>query len=465
MKFNPSRKDLLRFVVVTVIYILWVIWLNNYWFLLGLPIIFDIYISKKVNWTPWKKREGKNSAFIEWFDALIFAVVAVTIINIFLFQNYRIPTGSMEKTLLVGDHLFVSKMAYGPKIPNTPLTLPFTQNVLPLSGGKRESYLKWIQWEHKRLAGFREVKRDDIVVFNFPEGDTVIVGMSNKSYYGVVKEEAAHFKSIDRKNGNPIKTDKFYENKARKFITETQDIVVRPVDRKDNYIKRCVAVAGDTLEIVNGQLVINGSLYPEIEHKQYIYLVKTNGTRINSRILEELDIYPDDRTYNGRGSYLMPLTDNMKDELEKLPNVISIEPQYMPDGHYHSQVFPRDPRYPWNRDNFGPLYMPEQGRTISLTMDNLPLYERIIDHYEDNDLEIKDSIIYINGQAADKYTFQMDYYWMMGDNRHQSLDSRFWGFVPADHIVGRPVFVWLSLDKYKNFLGKIRFKRFFNIPR
>jgi len=465
MKFKPSRRDLIRYILVTILYILWVIWVGSYWLLIGLPIIFDIYISKKVNWTPWKKREGKNSAFVEWFDALIFAVVAVTLINIFLFQNYRIPTGSMEKSLLVGDHLFVSKVAYGPKIPNTPLTMPFTQNIMPLTGGQRESYLKWVQWPYKRLAGFRDVKRGDVVVFNFPEGDTVVVGMTNKSYYGILQEEAEHFKMLDESRGNTVRSNDYYLNKAREFVHQTQKVIVRPVDRKDNYIKRCVGVAGDTLEIVDGKLIINGQPEEPIEKMQYIYRVNTNGTRINSRILDKLDIYPDNRSYNGRGTYFMPLTTEMKTELEKLPNVLSVEPQFMPDDQYHSQVFPRDPRFAWNQDNFGPIYIPKAGDKVRLSLYNLPLYERIIDQYENNDLEVKDSTILINGEPADEYEFQMDYYWMMGDNRHSSLDSRFWGYVPFDHVVGRPVFIWLSVDKYENLLGKIRFRRFFKVIR
>lgn len=459
---SPEHRDKVRFGIAITAYILWVIWLGNYWFLLGAPVIFDIYISKKVNWTPWKKREGENSTFVEWLDALIFAVVAVTLINIFLFQNYRIPTGSMEKSLLVGDHLFVSKVAYGPKTPNTPLFVPFTQNVMPLSNGQRESYLKWIQWEGKRLKGLRDVERYDVVVFNFPEGDTVIVGRSNQSYYGILHEQAQNFRQLDLLRGDSSKTMEQYNAQARKFLHDTYDIVVRPLDRRDNYIKRCVAIHGDTLQIINGRLHINSQPAPDFKYKQYSYLVKTNGTPINSKKLDKLGIYPSDRRYDGRSLYEMPLTKEMVKQIETFPNVVSLTKLIeKPGKSVFKDVFPRNDKYAWNQDNFGPLYVPEKGATININTNNLPLYKRVINYYEGNTLEVKDDIIYINGEQTDTYTFQQNYYWMMGDNRQRSLDSRFWGFVPQDHIVGSPKFIWLSLDKSKSFPANIRFKRFF----
>ena len=229
--FDLYRKNRSRinFAVAALAYLLWTIWLGNYWFLLGLPIIFDIYISKKVHWAFWKKREGKNSTLIEWLDALIFAVVAVTFINIFFFQNYKIPTGSMEKTMLVGDHLFVSKLSYGPKLPNTPLTFPFTHHTMPLSQTKK-SYVEWIKLPHKRLAGFREIKNNDIVVFNFPEGDTVILQMQSQSYYAVVRMYAQEFLMQDQaKEDMPMRSNSFYMDKARKLIHDSYDVVDRPV--------------------------------------------------------------------------------------------------------------------------------------------------------------------------------------------------------------------------------------------
>lgn len=272
-----------KFGIALLLYLLWVLWIWNAWLLLGIPVIFDIYITKKVNWTPWKKREGPNSTVIEWIDALIFAVIAVTFINIFFFQNYKIPTGSMEKTLLIGDHLYVSKLKFGPKIPNTPLAFPFTQNTMPLTTHTK-SYLEWIQWPYKRLAGFHDIKNDNIVVFNFPEGDTVITESPEKSYYAHVQEYANMLKYNENKE---LKSDEYYYATARQALWNQYHIVARPVDRRDNYIKRCVAIPGDTLEIINGQIYINGKPQKDVGKIQFAYRVETDGSRLNPVMMEK----------------------------------------------------------------------------------------------------------------------------------------------------------------------------------
>ena len=452
------KNKYFRFGLVSVIYILWVIWLRNYWFFLGLVIIFDMYITRKVNWTFWKKRNQKNSTWIEWLDALIFAVIAVTIINIFLFQNYKIPTPSMEKSLLVGDHLYVSKVAYGPRMPNTPLSFPFTQNTMPII--KTKSYLEWIKRPYKRLAGLGDVKRDDVVVFNFPAGDTVVLSMSERSYESIVRDYAMQLLENDRAMNKPMRTWKEYMATGRKMVWNDYEIVIRPVDRRDNYIKRCVAAPGDTLKLVHGQIYINGkpsANYKDIQHR---YRVITDGTPINPKRFEKLGIARDDREQIG-SDYILPLTEENVKEIRGFTNILSLEKLESPVGEYNFQIFPQDPDYKWTLDNFGPLWMPAKGATIQLTLDNLPLYSRIIDPYENNDLEVKDSIIYINGEKADSYTFKMNYYFMIGDNRHVSSDCRYWGFVPEDHILGKPKFIWLSLDKDKKFLAKIRWNRMF----
>ena len=447
-----------RFGSATLIYILWVIWLGNYWFLLGIPIIYDIYISKKVNWTPWKKRHGQNSKLIEWIDAIIFAVVAVTIINIFLFQNYKIPTGSMERTLMIGDHLYVSKVSYGPRLPNTPLSIPFTQNIL---FGKIPSYLTWIQWPYKRLAGFGEVKRDDIVVFNYPEGDTVVLEFpGNLSYYEFINSRINELKSMDSSTFGKLKTYEQYYAQARKEVFDHYTVVWRPVDKTDNYVKRCVAIGGDTLQLIDGEVYVNGKHQKPIPGKQFVYYVRTNGTPLNSKVLREMGIYDSDLTYDGDGVY-MPLTAENYDRIKRFTNVIDIEPIFMPKDKYDPRVFPKNPKYRWNQDNFGPLYIPKKGDSLRITLDNLPLYQRIIACYEKNDLKVKNDTIYINGKPAKYYVFKMNYYFMMGDNRHNSLDSRFWGMVPEDHIIGKPIFIWLSLNEHETFLKKIRWERMF----
>jgi signal peptidase I len=449
-----------KFGFVTFLYLLWTYWVGNWWLLLGVPILFDIYVLKKVNWTFWKKREGPNSKVVEWLDALIFAVIAVTLINIFVFQNYKIPTGSMEKTLQIGDHLFVSKLKYGPKIPNTPLSFPFAQHTMPLTTGTK-SYLEWIKWPYKRLAGFTNIRNDDIVVFNFPEGDTVLVQYQSDSYYLQLRRVAGEYEGRDKIVGKPLQPFERYMGMARKYVLANNEITVRPVDKRDNYIKRCIALPGDTLRIVNTQVYVNGKPQEQFPKIQFRYLVQTDGSRINTRTLEKLNIYKDDVRDMGNGIYDMPLIAANVEEIKKLGHVQSVEKKTVPQGQYDSEIFPHDERYSWNLDNFGPLWIPQKDVTIRIDSSNISFYERIITAYEGNELKIQGGDIYINGAKADSYTFKMDYYWMMGDNRHDSLDSRFWGFVPEDHIVGAPRFVWLSLNKEKSFPFNIRLNRMF----
>ena len=453
-------KDIIRFLITLILYVLWVVWLGSYWLLIGIPVIVDIYLTKKVNWTPWKKREGKNHWLIEWIDALIFAVVAVTLINIFLFQNYKIPTGSMEKSLLIGDRLYVSKVAYGPRLPNTPLSIPFVQNTVP--GTSSKSYSELIHWNYKRLHGFRHIKRDDPVVFNFPEGDTVCLQFSETSYYLLILSEAEQLKTRDRYAKVPLKTDAQYKSIARKNFWDKYDIVSRPVDKEDNYIKRCVGIPGDSLQVIDGEVYINGKKQKDYPGIQYKYAVFTGGKEINPKRLEEMgirdhDIAPSmDRTYE-----VIPMTNAMAKEMENNRIVQRVQKMIQQKGYYDITIFPHDTNYKWNLDQFGPIYIPKKGATIDLNLKNLSLYKRIIGHYEGNALEVKDSTIYINGEKATSYTFKMNYYWMMGDNRHNSLDSRYWGYVPEDHIIGKPVFVWLSLDEDRHFPFNIRWSRMF----
>lgn len=461
MKFIKNKY--IRFAIVAVTYILWTIWVKNLWLLLGLPIIYDMYVSKKVNWTFWKKKEGKNSTVIEWLDALIFAVVAVTMINIFLFQNYKIPTGSMEKSLRIGDFLFVSKVSYGPRIPNTPIAFPFTQHTLPLTKST-PSFINWPNWGYKRIAGLGKVKNNDPVVFNFPEGDTVIIERSTESYYGILRNETRNIINRERANGNTLKEYSYYENIARKEIYKTYKktkIVSRPVDRRDNYIKRCVAIPGDKLEIIDGIVYINGKINDLPEKLQHIYNIQTTGKKFSRSKLNEMGIYRDDIKDYGNGMYQIPLTIEILDVLKRYSYVKSIDRYITPKNIYDPSIFPHSPDYPWTLDNFGPLTLPKRGIKVDLNMKNIALYKRVIDPYEGNKLEIKDSTIYINGEIATSYTFKMDYYFMIGDNRHMSLDSRYWGMVPEDHIVGKPLFIWLSLDKEGSFPGNIRWNRMF----
>ena len=449
-----------RFAIAAILYILVVIWIGSFWLILGLAVVFDIYVTEKVNWSFWKRRDGNNSSFIEWLDALIFAVIAVTLINIFLFQNYRIPTPSMEKSLLVGDHLFVSKVAYGPRMPNTPIAFPFTQHTMPITNGK--SWSNIILWPYNRLAGFGEVKRFDPVVFNFPAGDTVVLEEQVTSYYEIVRRTARELMTRDTYSGGGAKPVEEYMAEARKEVKENNTIIYRPVDRRDNYVKRCVAVPGDTLLIRAGELFINGEEVVELPTQQTTYFVSTKGTTINPKAFERLSIAKSDQNMLSSTVYYLPLTKESVDAISKFTNVVSVTPATARVNEYAPFIFPYDTERGWNEDNFGPLWIPVKGATVKLDSSNIILYDRIIDVYEENDLKVEGNNIYINGSLTDSYTFKMNYYWMMGDNRHNSADSRYWGFVPEDHIVGKPKFIWLSIDKEAKGLKRIRFGRMFS---
>jgi len=464
---NLLKNKYFRFGIAVFIYILFVIWLKNLWFLLGIPVVYDVYVSKKVNWSFWKSRKKKNNVIVEWLDALIFAVVAVSLINIFLFQNYKIPTPSMEGSLLVGDHLYVSKTAYGPRTPNTPLAIPFLPNTV--FGSK--SYLEWIHRPYKRLKGFSEVKRDDIVVFNFPASDTValeksdhkIYAKGNFDYFDLIREETYTLMMTDQERNNRTRPYQVYENYVRKQIAEKFDVETRPVDRRDNYIKRCVAIPGETIEVIDNEVYVNGEKQKELEGIQRLYSVKTNGTPINPRSLEPYGISRDRTDVRNNPNYTFPISSKIAEQISVLPGIVSVEAiNQFTEGQYRRNIFPHSEAYPWNVEFFGPLTIPAEGTTVEINTTNLPIYRRIIEAYEQNDLEVKGEKIFINGEETASYTFQMDYFFMMGDNRHSSADSRFWGFVPEDHIIGKPRLIWLSVDKE---YGKIRWNRMFRIVR
>ncbi len=427
----------------SVLYLLWVIWLGNYWWLFGLVPIFDHHITRKVKWLFWKKeyKEGEpRNTLLDWLDAIIFAVVFVTFINIFFFQAFKIPSSSMESSLLTGDHLFVSKLTFGPRIPQTPLTIPFTHNVI---FGK-ESYSTLIQNEYRRLKGFRNVERGDYVVFGFPGGDTVLTKAPADDYYAVCR---------------------FY---GKEYAVKSYGpLIVRPADKKDHYVKRCVAIHGDTLSVVNGRVYVNSQAQEVWPGVQTTYNVVTDGSRINLKTLEKLGLNLSELSFDESlpGYPQMPLTAAMLEQIKACANVRSVEEQvdvYPPDyPDSYLMLFPFKEDFRWTRDNYGPLWIPEAGATVRLDSHNIALYERIIRVYEKNELKItSDGHFIINGKETDEYTFKQDYYFMMGDNRHNSLDSRYWGFVPEDHIVGRPALIWLSTDSAKSFPSNVRWKRF-----
>lgn len=381
-----------------------------------------------------KKEKKKKSVLREWVDAALFAIIAATIIRTFFVEAYTIPSESMEGSMLVNDYLFVSKMAYGPRVPMTPLAVPLVHNTMPITGGK--SYTEAVQWDYHRLPGFGKVERYDVVVFNFPAGDTVALEVQQEAdYYSLVRAY------------------------GRETVNNQFTILSRPVDKKENFIKRCIGVPGDKVELRNGTVLVNDKPTPAFSHVQNQYIVRTTGQPIPFDLLDENGIMQPQVA--GNGLYVYTLANDKIAVLKKQPQVISIEPYVakagMVDPSPERWTFPYDTvNYKWNVDNYGPIMIPTKGATVTLNSQNIALYRRIIANYEGNTLQENNGQFIINGKPATTYTFKMDYYWMMGDNRHNSADSRFWGFVPEDHIVGKAWFVWLSYGE-----NGIRWNRIF----
>lgn len=450
MKKN-SKRQWIVFSIVAFIYILFCIWLSSYWLLVGLAVIYDMYISKKVHWSFWKKKGvEKQPKLIEWIDAIIFAVIAASVIRIFIFQAYIIPTPSMENELLVGDFLFVSKVAYGPRVPNTPLSVPLVHNKIPFTN--LNSYLEAIQWKYRRLAGLSKIERNDIFVFNFPAGDVYLEGFENPDYYSHIRGLVAQLKMQD----NGVNTPEYYEKTAKEWLEKQYNVRTRPVDKRENYIKRVVGIAGDVIESKEGQIYTNGKPQPKFENILYTHQIVTKDNRLLSyEQLEKLGVsVADYDTYKRRGT--LPISEVVAAKLRNISGVNSVIKLLTPKGQ-NGDVFPFVPSLGWNADNFGPFKIPAEGDIVSLTMETLPFYERIIRDFEKNKLEVREEKIYINGREANSYTIKMNYYWAMGDNRHNSADSRYWGFVPEDHIVGKAWLIWMS----KKPEGGIRWNRLF----
>ena len=360
-------------------------------------------------WFLLKTKPGqRKSKAREWTDAIIFAVIAATLIRTFFIEAYTIPTPSMERSLLVGDFLFVSKISYGARIPNTPLSFPFAHHTMPIVGGK--SYLEWIKIGYHRLPGFGKIKNNDVVVFNWPA-----------------------------------------EN------------VGRPVDKKENYIKRCIGIPGDSLQVIEGDVYVNSNPVEIPPKSQFTYKVKTDGSGFNPAALEKIGVTEYNPT-SAHGDFAFTLTPGAVEKIKQMHNVTSVEPLTYPKANDQPDIYPSDNLH-WNVDNFGPVYIPKKGVTIALTPLNISLYKKVITTYEHHILTQNDSTVLIDGKPATSYTFEMDYYFMMGDNRHNSSDSRYWGFVPEDHIVGKAIFIWMSWDSHGSFLDKIRWSRLFHIIR
>lgn len=382
-----------------------------------------------MNWKFWgKKKEQekqvKKSALREWWDAILFAVVAATLIRWLIMEAYTIPTPSMENSLLVGDFLFVSKFHYGTRTPRTPLQIPLTHQKIWFTN--IPSYLDWIELPTYRLPGITSVKNGDVVVFNVPG---------------------------DRENNWDIQYEP--ESTWAKY----------PVDLKTNYIKRCVGIAGDVLEIRNRQVFINGKAVEPTPHQKFDYQVESKD-EINQRNLRAVGLDGDDVKTSARsGDHVytqMSLPQDILQKVKALPYVSSVQ-----------LIENNNPTFPyssytksWTGSNFGPLKIPKEGMKISINDSTLSIYGSTIKDYENlKDVKIENNKLMIAGKEVTEYRFNQNYYFMMGDNRDNSHDSRYWGFVPEDHIVGKGFFIWLSIDKYGTFLDKIRWSRFFNLIR
>lgn len=392
-----------------------------------------------MNWKFWQKNNDakprkKKTKSREWFDAILFAVIAATIIRVFFIEAYTIPTASMERSLLVGDFLFVSKVNYGARIPMTPVAFPFAHHTMPITGTK--AYWDGIEWKYRRLPGLSDIKRNDVVVFNYPQGDTVALEYQDQDYYQMVR-------SLGWKQVNSQFT-----------------IVSRPVDKRENYIKRCIGIAGDTVSMKNGLVYLNGKPEKLKNTGQIGYEVVFKTQDVNFGVFEDMGFNVSEEIVPmSQNSYQFTGTEPMMEKVRKLDFVQSVKELTEVDQKRDGDIFPYDPNRNWNVDNFGPIILPKRGWTVKLDSATMPLYERSIRIYEGNKVEKSGKGWLINGVPADSYTFKMNYYWMMGDNRHKSADSRYWGFVPEDHIVGKALFIWMSYDTNGSFFSKIRWNR------
>ncbi len=420
-------------------------WMKNPWLLILLLLPFDIFLSRKVRWAFWRKAgEEKPGPLSEWIEAILLAFAVAYLIRVFLLEAFTIPTPSMERTLLTGDYLFVSKLSYGPRLPMTPAALPFTHNTLPFTANT-PSYFRKPLLPYKRLAGFGPVRRNDIVVFNFPAGDTVVREYPGYNYYDMLLEA------------------------GRETLREHFHLLARPVDRRDHYVKRVIALPGDTVEIRDGRVFVNHQPVEEAPGVQHNYLVETFGKKLDAATLREWDMpLPPGQEVKEAGPMLfqLSLTAPQAASLASREEVIQIRSLVVPDSIRNPFVYPRDSLYLWNSDQFGPFRVPARGDSLELNASNLALYAFLLRHHEGHRIRaMQDGSWTVDGVPATRITFSMDYYFVLGDNRDNSSDSRFWGPVPENHLVGKARMIWFSVDRSSRFPRNIRWERLGKILR
>lgn len=451
--------------------------IGQQWLFGALPwyALFQLaFKEKELQWVGPRDWTGKKKSFQrEWGEAILFAVIAASLIRTFFIEAFTIPTPSMENSMLVGDYLFVSKVSYGAKIPQTPMSIPFLHNAMP-GQSMANSYVEWFSLPYYRLPGFGDVERFDPVVFNYPHGDTIIVDpfLAGHDYYEILRREAMTIAAREANmNINSPEAYSYFLADKEKYLQKARvefrdkktclscaqnikrhgGVRPRPMDKKENYVKRCIGLPGETIEIKDHVVYINGAPIQDPEGVMYNYIMTCGNADQFNGVIKKMNVAPANVQMISSNRALLPFTAADAAKAKELGGVQELT-LYVDSLQEENRMamFPNLPKEPYNHwtvDNFGPLHIPAKGETIELTPDNIDLYRHTIVNYEGNLLVQRDGRVFINGAEASTYTFQQDYYWMMGDNRHHSVDSRFWGWVPEDHIVGKPVFTWFSKNQ------------------
>ncbi len=442
------------FILITVFFFLFTKWIGATYLSFLLILLYDRIFSKRIIFLQKIKITKSPKLLHESFRTIGIAFIIAIILHLFVFQSFVIPSNSMKASLLQGDYLIVNKLAYGPRMPITPIAIPFTHKNSPLGKFYRPFFAQ-LQLNYNRLKGYSSIARNDIVVFNFPREDSIITELPNSNYYDLVKQKLNE--TSETSNSDSLNN----LNKIRFEIRQKYQIKYQPIDKREYYIKRCVAISGDTITIFHSDIYINSKLQAKLDNQQSNYLLNLDSTYSKSdSLLHLLGINPESVIVNNRGEYevIVSLTDKKAYSLDTnicVTDLLSLKKEPLDWDFY---LFPESDQYRWNLDYYGKLIVPKKGQSITLNTKNIALYKRIIVNYENNKLEIIDNEIFINKEKTTEYRFTKNYYFVLGDNRHNSYDSRFWGFIPEDHIVGKATFIWFSMDSNNS---SIRWNRLF----